>query len=255
MNQMKRLPFLRGLFIIGFLIGGAGEIYGVPTQNPNQMEIVKEGQGFGPEEIARVLENHFEKVVDYRNKRIEVKEVRYYDKVVLPPGNVSCEVILPEQAHRGGNISGTLLFLVNGREVKKARVSARVDIWADVIASRHYLSRYHEIQERDIQWINRNISFIPPDFLTEMKEVLGRRTTISINHNETIRAGMVEIPPLVKKGDRVILLVENHRFRITTPGEAKEDGRKGERIRLVNLSSRKEVSGKVLDLNTVQIDF
>ena len=249
------MKMLLWIVITFFLIWGPHEIYGGPMPNPHQMEVMKEGQGIGSDEIARVLENHFKKVSLYKNRRIEVKEVRCYDKIVLPPGNVSCEVILPDQAHRGGNISVTLLFLINGREVGKARVSARVEIWADVIASRRYLARYHEIQEKDIEWVNRNISIIPPDFLTEMKEVWGRRTAISINQGETIRAGMVEIPPLVKKGDRVILLVESPRFRITTPGEAKEDGRKGEQIRLVNLSSRKEVSGKVLDTNTVQIDF
>jgi flagella basal body P-ring formation protein FlgA len=49
--------------------------------------------------------------------------------------------------------------------------------------------------------------------------------------------------------------VENAHFQITSTGEAKEDGRAGERIKAVNISSQKEVFGRVVDGHTVQVDF
>lgn len=53
----------------------------------------------------------------------------------------------------------------------------------------------------------------------------------------------------------MILLVENDQFKIITYGEVKEEGRKGDRIKLVNSSSKKEVYGRVLSSSTVQVDF
>jgi flagella basal body P-ring formation protein FlgA len=53
----------------------------------------------------------------------------------------------------------------------------------------------------------------------------------------------------------VTLLVENPSFRITSAGEVKEDGRRGDRVRVINISSKKEVHGRVLDNHTVQVDF
>jgi flagella basal body P-ring formation protein FlgA len=111
------------------------------------------------------------------------------------------------------------------------------------------------IEAKDLYLTNRNIALFHPDVVTEMTEVLGKRTTLSINNNEILRAGMVEVPPTIKKGDRVILLIENPHIKITTFGESKEEGRRGDRVKLINLSSRKEVYGKVLDANTVRIDF
>jgi flagella basal body P-ring formation protein FlgA len=66
---------------------------------------------------------------------------------------------------------------------------------------------------------------------------------------------MVEVPPLVKKGDRVTLLVENDHFKITSIGEVKEEGRAGDRIKVTNMSSKREVYGKVLDGHTLLVDF
>jgi flagella basal body P-ring formation protein FlgA len=66
---------------------------------------------------------------------------------------------------------------------------------------------------------------------------------------------MLEVPPMVRKGDRVTLVVENTHFRITCVGEVKEEGRAGDRIKVTNISSKREVYGRVLDRYTVLVDF
>jgi len=252
---MKKFLFLGWLLMMAFILLDPVQVQGASKQNPNPIEVMEEGKAFELEDVARVLETHFQKMADGGHKRIEVKEVRVYERIVLPPGTYSYEIILPEQARRGGNISGTVLLTASGREVRRSRFSARVDIYADVVAARHPLKKYHEIEGKDVHLLSKNISLLPNDVVTELKDVLGKRTILSINPDEAIRAGMIEIPPVIKKGDRVILLVENQQFKITTLAEAKEEGRRGDRVRLINLSSKREVCGRVLDGNTVQIDF
>ena len=219
----------------------------------------REGSGGGRvlerEEILRILDTHLERIVNDPKKRVEIKDLRGDEAVPLPPGALSYDVIVPEQAYRGGPLSATVVFLVNGQEKKRIRVSARVDLYADVLVAGHFLQRHHEIQEKDVQWVNRNVASLPNDIVTDLKDVLDRRTTLSINGQEVLRKSMVEFPPLVKRGDCVMMAIENQQFKITTWGEVKDEGRKGDRIRLVNLSSRKEVYGRVLDANTVLVDY
>jgi len=138
---------------------------------------------------------------------------------------------------------------------KKRRVTAQVNIFADVVAARSYLKKHHVIQEKDLQWVNKNMAHLPPDVVTEFEEAVGKRTTITMNSQEVFRKTMVERTPVVKKGDRITLLVENSRFRITSLGEVQEEGGKGDRVRVLNVSSKREVYGRVLDANTAQIDY
>lgn len=252
---MKKLKPIGGLVII--LIFGC---YPIPMQGATQpnlypIEMVRDGKAAEVEEVIRILENYFQKIYPERSHRIEIRDIRGYEKFVLPSGLFSVEVIGPEQVYRGGNIAATLLFHLKGQEAKRIRITARVDIYTDVVVAGHSLKKHHEITEKDVQVANRNISLLPHGVVTEIKDVIGKRTTLSINTHEPLRTGMVEIPPLIRKGDRVILLAENHLFKITTLGETKEEGRKGERIKLINLSSKKEVYGRVINSNTVQIDF
>ncbi|MGQ9646424.1 MAG: flagellar basal body P-ring formation chaperone FlgA [Thermodesulfobacteriota bacterium] len=222
---------------------------------PYLIEIDPTKRTIPPEEISRVLENHLLQTTADGRHRFEVREPRIYEKIVLPAQSVSCEVSLPEGAHRGGYVAATLRLLSRGEEVRRLRVTARIDVYADVVVARQYLKRHQVIKETDLQLLNRNISLLPPDVVTDMKYIVGKRTTFSINSNEVLRISMVEEPPLVRKGDRVLLLVQSPFFRITAMGESKEEGRRGERVKLLNLSSKKEVYGRVLDSKTVEIDF
>jgi flagellar basal body P-ring formation protein FlgA len=222
---------------------------------PGPSPALQEGSSLEAEKIVEILENHLQKAIGDSKRRIEVKEVRGFGKMVLPSGPLTWEVILPEQAFRGGNVTATLIFFLDSKEVKKIRVTARVDIYTDVVIARHFLKRHHVLEESDLEWANRNISALPPDVVIRFDEILGKRTTLSVNGYEVLRRTNVERTPLIKKGDRIIMCVETDRFRITTMGEAQEEGGRGERIKLVNLSSRKEVYGKVLTSNSVQVEY
>jgi len=234
-----------------FLVPGPG----VSGQSSLSIEINREGKTLELDEVVRILEAGFQAIYPEKKYRIEVKAIHGYEKIGLPSGGLSCDILLSEQARRGGNISAILFFRTNGREVGKTRVTARVEIYTDVIAAAHHIGRHHEVQAKDVHWVSRSLSLLPHDILSEMKEVLGKRVTIVINRGEVLRAGIVEEPPLLRRGDRVMILVENRQIKITTVGEVREEGRRGDRIKLVNLSSRKEVSGRVLDEHTVRVDF
>jgi len=224
-------------------------------QTSLSLEIHREGSLLELEEVVKILEAGFQAIHPSKKYWIEIKSVHQYEKIRLPSGILQCDLLIPETARSGGKVSALLLFRTHGREVGKSRVNATVDIYTDVIVSARYMGRHQDIQTKDLQWMRRSLATLPNDFLSEMKEVLGKRTIIAVNRGEVLRAGMVEEPPLLKKGDRVILVLENPQLKITTFGEVKEEGRRGDRIKLVNLSSRKEVSGRILDGHTVRIDF
>ena len=45
------------------------------------------------------------------------------------------------------------------------------------------------------------------------------------------------------------------RLRITAPGEAREDGTRGQQVHVLNRVSRKDLVGHVVDNTTVAVDF
>ena len=252
---MKKISWFLGFVIIL----GAG-IVAIPladtaSATPPPREGGRDPQVIELEDVTGILETQLQKIVNDRRKRVEVKEIRGYERLVLPPGALSYDVVLPDQASRGGTVSVSIHFLINGKEAKKCRVTAQVNIFTDVVAARSFLKKGQVIQEKDLQLVNKNISLLAPDVVTDFEEAVGKRVTLTMNSQEVFRKGMLERAPLVKKGDRITLVVESSHFRITSVGEVQEEGGKGERIRLLNVASKREVYGRVLDSNTAQVDY
>ena len=222
---------------------------------PDQIEIKRLGRILGEAELTRIVEDGLQRALEDKRKTIKMKEFQVSEKIIAPPGDLSWEVKAPDRFYQGGNISLSLIAQVDGQKVHEHRLQAHLEIYADVVIARSYLKRHQVVSEKDVQLTHKNITVYPPDVLMDLEEAQGRRMTLAVNGQEVLRKSMVEVPPLVKKGDRVILLIENPSFKITALGETQEEGREGERIKVVNISSKKEANGLVLDARTVRIDF
>jgi flagella basal body P-ring formation protein FlgA len=208
------------------------------------------------EEVQKFLKDYFEKNMVFDNHtQIEVREVKILDDAAFSSSSMITGVLLPPHAFRGGDIFATILFNLNNGEIKKIRVNAKIEILKEVVVTTRYLPRHHQIKKEDVKVVLRKISSFPFNGFTDIKEVIGKRTSLSVNPGEILQEGMVEAIPLIRKGNPVTLLIESSKFRITAPGEAREDGRIGDRIRLINLISKKQIFGKVVDEKTVIVEF
>jgi flagella basal body P-ring formation protein FlgA len=174
---------------------------------------------------------------------------------MVPPGDLAWEVKTPPRSHQGGHIPVSLILWAEGKKLREVRAQARLEVFAEVAVARNSLRRHQIVEEKDVHLLNRNITLQAGDVVTDLGEVVGKRVTLSVNAQEVLRKSMLEVPPLVKKGDRVTLVVDNAHFKITCVGEVKEEGRAGDRVKVTNMSSKREVYGRVLDSHTVLVDF
>jgi len=225
------------------------------SQIPERIEVTRPGRSVERAELTQILEDHFQKALGDERKTVKVREIQGIGPIMVPPGDLSWEVKAPVRSYQGGHIPVSLILWAEGQKFREVRTQARVEVFADVVAAKNSLRRHQIVEEKDVHLVNRNITQQAADVVTDLEEVLGKRVTLSVNTQEVLRKSMLEVPPLVRKGDRVTLVVENTHFRITCVGEVKEEGRAGDRIKVTNISSKREVYGRVLDRYTVLVDF
>jgi flagella basal body P-ring formation protein FlgA len=91
--------------------------------------------------------------------------------------------------------------------------------------------------------------------ITDPEAVLGKRTRRAIGSKTALRANLVELPPLVRRGDVVLIVAETQGLKITALGQVKKKGALGDRIPVMNFDSQKVLYARVLDANTVKIEF
>ncbi|MGA7965323.1 MAG: flagellar basal body P-ring formation chaperone FlgA, partial [Gammaproteobacteria bacterium] len=147
-------------------------------------------------------------------------------------------------------------FKVDGRFQKRILVTADIDVMVEVVVAKRPLRRNKKITEDDIEMSLKNLAELPSNIILNPEEVLGKRAKINISPNKVLRPDLIEFPPLVKRGDVVVILAESSGLRITALGTVEErEGRRGERIKIENIDSKKSLYARVVDSKTVQVDF
>ena len=100
-----------------------------------------------------------------------------------------------------------------------------------------------------------DLAKLPSGVITDPEAVLGKRTKRAIGAKTALRADLIEFPPLVKRGDIVVIIAESKGLKITALGQVKKKGRLGESIPVMNYDSKKVLYARVLDASTVKVEF
>jgi flagella basal body P-ring formation protein FlgA len=77
----------------------------------------------------------------------------------------------------------------------------------------------------------------------------------SVGPQEIITTRHLSNQPVIKRGDRVTVVLDQDGLEVSTKGVAQEQGHLGKLIRLINPKSKKEFQGLVVDARTVKVQL
>lgn len=101
-----------------------------------------------------------------------------------------------------------------------------------------------------------DLKLMPGDMagmVSEPVEIVGQEARVALYPGRPIRRRDIGAPALVERNQLVALIFENGGLRIAAEGRALARGAEGERLRLMNLSSRTTVTGTVQRDGTVVV--
>lgn len=186
---------------------------------------------------------------------VRIKKIAYHGDIIVPPGNVSFEVIAPDKWEGWGQTTVSLLVRVNDRVEKNLPARLEVEALGDMVVTARPLERGEIIKTGDVLIQKRDISGAPPKVCRTLEDVIGKVVKTGIRGNTLVRADYLEKVPVVKNGQPVSIVAENDTICITAPGKAKKDGAFGDIILVVNMNTQKDVKARVVDAKTVSVDF
>jgi flagellar basal body P-ring formation protein FlgA len=227
----------------------------VILQVPQIVEVVRSAVKIEETELKQIISDFILHNIPRDNKTARIKEIQVPQGVILPKGRVAYKVAAPQCRKLMGKCSISVDFSVNGHSQKKVWATATIEILGPVAVTRRPLGRHKPITEDDIELQTMDLSDLPDGVIADPEAVLGKRTRRAIGAQTPLRADLIELPPLVKRGDLVVIIAETNGLKITTLGQVKKKGRLGERIPVVNMDSKKTLYARVIDSDTVKVDF
>ncbi len=221
---------------------------------PEKIEVVSKAVEISSKKIEKIVKDFIAKRMPWEQKQVSIK-VSAAKGIALAAGEITYEVVPRNKEDYLGDTNLLLVFMVDEKVEKKIRVKAQIDVSKEVVVSNHPLKRHSIITPEDIHLKKMNLAELPTNVLTDPLEVIGKMTKKVIEPDLPLRLNFLEVPPLVKRGDQVTIVVESDALKIITQGIVTENGGKGEMVKVINTGSRKEVYARVVDSRTVEIDF
>ena len=175
------------------------------------------------------------------------------EKVEVPDG--AKEIVRLKNPLRPGPNMLLVDYVYQGRLIRRVRLLGVVEVMLPVVVLKRPLERHAIVQAEDISLERRPLTRLPKDVILKPEDAVGLRTRMSLRAGRVLRTSSLEVPPVVKRGSLVRIVAEGENFVVSAVGEARQDGRPGEIIRVRNLSSKREVFGRVMDNKTVKVMF
>jgi len=207
------------------------------------------------QEIERLVSDYVSRELLAGRANASIKRIQVSESLRLPPGRIDYEVSIPRNHQQVGQVPLAIRFDVNGKRYKRIWATVTIEALAEVVITKKPLGRHKRITEDDIEVARMDLAKVPSNVITDPEVVLGKRTRRAIGSKTVLRANLVEFPPLVKRGDVVVIVAETSSLKITALGQVKRKGAIGDRIPVMNFESKKVLYARVVDANTVKVDF
>ena len=150
---------------------------------------------------------------------------------------------------------GKTVFTMEFKNDVKVTATCDVKAFDWIVMSGRALRKGHYLEKDDIFTKLMDVTRIPKGTIRDTEEVMGKPLARSIVANVPFVDTMVSNTSAVKRGHKVTLVIESPSFIITALGEIKENSSVGKYVKVVNLASKKIISGVLMDENTVKVEF
>ena len=132
-------------------------------------------------------------------------------------------------------------------------VAARIDIYGQVLVARQPLARGSTVQKTDLERLEHNLATLPYGYYTDIESISGQLAKRTITASTVITPQMLQAPKLVKRGQRVTLIIETGALRIRSSGKAMSDGQSGDLVQVKSDGSRRMVDGIVISPGVIKV--
>ncbi len=246
---------LNSRFLIYRLSSLMGDDPQVRVKVPENLVVHRAGQVISTKKMTDILRHYIFSHSPWDREEMELERMHVPGPLTLPCGRLSWEIQDRGEEDFVGDISLVISFSVDGRLFKVVPVSGRILVNRKLIKTVRKIARGEVIGAQDLVEMTEKSMRSDKNNMTHLNRIVGKRAARTLQMGQVITRGMVEIPPAVRKGDRVIIKAESGTVAVSALGKVMEDGRSGDQIMVINVNSGKQIFATVIGPGQVRVKF
>ncbi len=221
----------------------------------------------GPEKLLLNLETttvsgeqFVDKAKEFIKEAFLNKDMTYEISVIRRPADrivPKRDLRLETMTNRIGRVKGNLIINVGvycGEKLfTRIPVQLNVRTFEVFVAAKQDLIRGQILTEDDLVISEDETTRLNTDILKTKKDLIGKEVKHNMKAGIPVKMKDVDLPRIVKRGEMVNILVLRGNIQVTSKGQAKKDGRKGDLIPVLQVNKKKTIFAEVSGPSTVII--
>jgi flagella basal body P-ring formation protein FlgA len=253
---MIGIILLSGFFLWGAITGpGPGEGTAWAETSVGSIPMQSDTQAVHAEDFERVVLAELTRRFGRPHHEVSVRILFPREVVEVPRGMLHLEIGDWSGGGRTGRRAFRVEVFVNRKFVKTINVVGEVKAQAEVATPLRWLKPKEVVTAEDLALVVVDVPSLTHDFYLNLEEVVGKQVVRPLPPRLPIKKVMLDYPPVIQKGDRVMIEVRSRGLLVQTIGLAKAAGKTGETIPVQNQSSGREVLGTVVAAGIVEVGF
>lgn len=248
---------LRQSYIVAKMRQNLIDMEAVLVRGPETIEIRADGNILEGKRLAQLAESYVLEQTGWTRQEVQFEWGRLPGDCPLPPGKVSIDVWKVS-----GDFYGLTSFRsdirVDGQSVASVPMVVKVKRYATVLVAKGDLERGRVIGAGDFQVRRRDLSAEPArvrkGFCRVDQPPVGKRLKTFVQAGRTLVYDMLADPPIVERGERVVIEIRRGDVYVTAQGEARASGAVGETVPVKNYVSDKTIMARVVRPGAVTVE-
>jgi flagella basal body P-ring formation protein FlgA len=232
-------------------LGITGDRYVI--QVPDQIRVGRKAQTLSPNDIEERVKREFLSGLPWDD--VQLAEIDVTENIVLPTGKVDLTFQYPPKTDLVKPFYLSITFRVNGQTVRRAYIRTVLTISDTLAVANQDIAPGDKIGADDVCWEKHELPSTLRPAVRNVDFFQNRKSRTHINAGQLLTEDLFVAAPLIKRGDSVVLLYKDEKIHISAQAQSLAAGSKGDRIRVVNVVSHKELIAEVVDEKTVRVVF
>lgn len=212
-------------------------------------------QAVTPKQFQDTLEQQLRHQFPMENVDFSVNVLFPKQPILVPKGPLGIQIPPDAMNGRTGRRAFRSTVHVNEQFEQMVNLVAEISARSKVVAPVRFIKAREIVQPDDIDLIDTTLPSLHHDFLQHVDMAIGKKAVRLLSPNRPIQQTYLTEPPVIHKGDRVILEARRGGLIVQTIGIAKASGEPGKTIAVKNQTSGREVVGKVVNAGLVEVLF
>lgn len=224
---------------------------GITWQVPLQFRIISLSQLVDKQTIIDQAEQYLKRRLANSDVTITLADLAH--DVYVPAGDLTFTVELPYGIKLNAPSYVYIGIVVAEQPYATAKLKFNIKKYEQVVVANRLISSGSLVTADSVTFERQDVGRMPPGYITDLNKILGLVAKRQIAPGATMTDSMVEKPVLIKRGQNVRIVAIIGGIEVIAPGVVMQNGSMGQLVRVQNVSSKKIISGYIIDETTVKV--